>query len=270
MAPATASGDANSLTPDAGRFANSANIPPFTHAIITASADIERVQDADIASSHGSNASADIVDKSIVPTVVQNAGECIAEYFKKWRGHAGQSSPPMVHWTEFLWSFIGSFLGMSAVAMLNYYCPEVSGTQMVMMIGSFGATAVLAYSVPSAPLSQPRSIIGGHVISATIGLAVRTLMIDMLPSEHVLSRDLSWVPAALSVALAINAMQLSKTLHPPGGATALIAVTADGALKDLGWWFVLTPVAAGACIMLLIALLVNNMASRRQYPVYWL
>ncbi len=64
-------------------------------------------------------------------------------------------------------------------------------------------------------------------------------------------------------------MHLSKTLHPPGGATALIAVTGGEGIRQLGYLYALVPCLAGACLMLGIALLTNNLAGERRYPLYW-
>jgi len=64
-------------------------------------------------------------------------------------------------------------------------------------------------------------------------------------------------------------MHLTKTLHPPGGATALIAVIGSDGIHSLGYLYVLIPVALGACIMLLIALIINNIPENRRYPEFW-
>jgi CBS-domain-containing membrane protein len=75
--------------------------------------------------------------------------------------------------------------------------------------------------------------------------------------------------AALGVSLAIVAMLLTKTLHPPGGATALIAVIGSKNVHDLGFLYAVFPAGAGALILLIIALMVNNLAKERRYPEYW-
>ena len=64
-------------------------------------------------------------------------------------------------------------------------------------------------------------------------------------------------------------MHLTKTTHPPGGATALIAVIGSERVHQLGFLYVLSPVALGALIMLVVALIVNNLTSFRRYPVFW-
>lgn len=165
-------------------------------------------------------------------------------------------SPPRVGLSEILWSWFGAFLGISAVAYLNYNVLE--GTDLVMIIGSFGASAVLLYGAVRSPLAQPRNLMGGHVISAVIGVA----------SYQFLHAHL-WLAAAVAVATAIAVMHGTKTLHPPGGATSLIAVIGSDKIHTLGYLYAWVPVAAGAIVMLSIALLVNNIPKNRRYPEFW-
>jgi CBS domain-containing membrane protein len=71
------------------------------------------------------------------------------------------------------------------------------------------------------------------------------------------------------VALAIVVMQLTETLHPPGGASALIAVTMQPALPWSHFMFIFVPALTGAFVMLFVALIANNIAPKRTYPSYW-
>jgi CBS-domain-containing membrane protein len=176
-------------------------------------------------------------------------------YFHKMKGET--RSPPRVSVAEVFWSWIGAFFGIGSVAYLHY--DLLSETDMVMVIGSFGASAVLIYGAPGGPLSQPRNLIGGHLVSAIIGVASYQLL-----TEHM------WMAAAIGVATAIAVMHLTKTLHPPGGATALIAVVGSDQVHTMGYLYVVMPVFAGALIMLLVALTVNNIPDSRKYPVFWL
>eukprot|EP00933_Yihiella_yeosuensis_P075367 TRINITY_DN84726_c0_g1_i1.p1 TRINITY_DN84726_c0_g1~~TRINITY_DN84726_c0_g1_i1.p1 ORF type:complete len:241 (+),score=33.46 TRINITY_DN84726_c0_g1_i1:150-872(+) len=185
-------------------------------------------------------------------------------YFKKWAGEPGKRSPPMVHWTEVLYAFIGTMMGIATVALLNWNLDPVSENDLVMIIGSFGATAVLIYAAPSVPLAQPRNVIGGHLISAFVGVTVRKLLLDTICDGKCL-----WLSGSLAVALAINAMQVTKTLHPPGGATSLIAVLPSPAIYKLDYMYCICPAFTGACLMVLVALIVNNATPTRRYPVYW-
>ena len=176
------------------------------------------------------------------------------EYFAKMKGTT--KSPPRVSLTEIAWSWIGSFLGIAAVAYCNFDMLE--GTDLVMVIGSFGASAVLIYGAVKSPLAQPRNLIGGHVISAVIGVACYQALGTQM-----------WLASSVAVATAIAVMHATKTLHPPGGATALIAVIGSEKIHALGYLYALVPAGLGAIIMLVIALLVNNIPESRKYPEYW-
>jgi CBS-domain-containing membrane protein len=79
-----------------------------------------------------------------------------------------------------------------------------------------------------------------------------------------------WLAAAVAVATAIAAMHTTKTLHPPGGATALIAVIGGDKIHNLGYLYALMPVTAGAAILLIVALIVNNISKTRKYPEFWI
>jgi len=175
-------------------------------------------------------------------------------YFRKMAGTT--QSPPRVGLTEMLWSWLGSFLGVGAVAYLNY--GWVESTDLVLLIGSLGASAVLIYGAIKSPLAQPRNLLGGHIISALIGVTAFKLLAPNL-----------WLASALAVATSILVMHATKTLHPPGGATALIAVLGGPKIHHLGYLYAVVPVAAGVVIMLLVALIVNNISPSRRYPEFW-
>lgn len=74
-----------------------------------------------------------------------------------------------------------------------------------------------------------------------------------------------WVAGATAMALSLVVMQITKCVHPPGGATALIpAVTI--AILDIKWFYI-GVVALSSVIQVLIACLINNI--ERRYPLYW-
>jgi len=177
------------------------------------------------------------------------------DYFSKMKGTT--TSPPAVRISEIFWSWIGSFIGITAVASINYTI--VDKTDLVMIVGSFGASAVLIYGAIRSPLAQPRNLIGGHVISAIIGVTAYKL----LPAHL-------WLASPIAVATSIGVMHATKTLHPPGGATALIAVIGSQKIHNLGYFYALIPAGAGPLIMLVVALLVNNIPKNRRYPEFWL
>jgi CBS-domain-containing membrane protein len=177
-----------------------------------------------------------------------------AEYFSKMKG--GAKSPPGVGFGELLWSWTGAVIGIGICGYLSseYFEPR----DLSLLIGSFGASAVLVYGAIKSPLAQPRNLVGGHVISGLIGMASYQFFGGTL-----------WIAAAMAVSLAIVAMLATKTLHPPGGATALIAVIGGTKVHNLGYLYAFIPAGAGAVILLAVALIVNNLAKNRKYPEYW-
>ena len=154
---------------------------------------------------------------------------------------------------ELFWSFVGAFIGIGLIAYFQSL--HVSRIENIFLIGSFGASSVLVYGAIQSPLAQPRNLIGGHLISAIIGVSIYQFLPDII-----------WLTAPLSVAASIVAMQITKTLHPPGGATALIAVTGSAGIKALGYFYILFPVLSGAIILLIVALIFNNLTKDRAYP----
>lgn len=177
------------------------------------------------------------------------------KYIKKMKGTT--QSPPAVSFSEIIWSWIGAFLGIALVALINYNI--FNETDLVMIIGSFGASAVLIYGAIRSPLAQPRNLIGGHVISAVIGVTTYNLL-----NSHM------WLASSIAVATAIAVMHATKTLHPPGGATALIAVIGSQEIHNLGYFYAIIPAGMGAMIMLVVALLINNIPKSRSYPEFWI
>jgi len=180
--------------------------------------------------------------------------ELIKAYFRKMKG--GAPAPGKVPFWVVVWSWIGAFLGIALVGFLHQFF--LAERELVMIIGSFGATAVLIYGAVESPLAQPRNLLGGHVISGFIGV----LSYNLLGTHF-------WLAGAVAVATAIAVMHLTGTLHPPGGATALIAVIGGPKIHALGFLYPILPVATGALIMLVVALLVNNIPDGRKYPLHW-
>ena len=179
-------------------------------------------------------------------------------YFQRMKSTG--TCPPRKPVSKIVWSWIGAFLGIFLVSFIGRHM-AMSSTNSLFLIGSFGASAVLVYGAPMAEFSQPRNLVGGHVFSAIIGVTIFMLF----------GSDSS-LAGPMSVSLAIVAMHFTRTLHPPGGATALIAIIGGENVHSLGYTYVFFPVLVGSMIMLLVALLVNNMSMnpKRHYPVYWL
>lgn len=160
-------------------------------------------------------------------------------------------SETMIDVEEHFWTFIGAFVGIGLIGYLQ--SSYLAANDNIFLVGSFGASAVLIYGVVNSPLAQPRNLVGGHLVSAVLGVTVNQLV------------PVPWLAAALAVSSSIVLMQVTKTLHPPGGATALIAVTGSEEIKNLGYMYVLNPILSGVMILLVVALYCNAAANRR-YP----
>ncbi len=183
--------------------------------------------------------------------------ESLNIFFKRMRGSGKCAPRHSLSWI--FWSWVGSFLGILLVGSVNKLF-DLSVTDNIFLIGSFGASAVLIYGTPHVPYAQPRNLIGGHFISALTGVAIVQFL--AIPVEF---------QAALAVSLAIVFMHISRTIHPPGGASSLIAVIGSNKVHALGFSYAVAPVLSGAILMLLVALLVNNLRhdEERHYPRCW-
>jgi CBS domain-containing membrane protein len=126
-----------------------------------------------------------------------------------------------------------------------------------LIVASMGASAVLLFAVPHGALSQPWPVMGGHVLSALVGVTCARLVAAPM------------VAGPLAVGLAISVMYYARCIHPPGGATALIAVIGGPAIQQLGYGYVLAPIALNAGILLLVAVAVNGPFEWRRYPLAW-
>lgn len=151
------------------------------------------------------------------------------------------------HHRHVFWSWFGSFLAITATSYLAIK------TQSPLLMAPFGATSVLIFGVPESPLAQPRNVIGGNCLAALFSL----IIVQVLGSSP-------WaMGAAVSGAIAI--MQITRTLHPPSGAVALVVM-----MTKPDWQFLLTPALEGSIILVLCAVIFNNLAEERTYPKHWL
>ncbi|KAH6622119.1 HPP family-domain-containing protein [Boeremia exigua] len=158
------------------------------------------------------------------------------------------------------WSLVGAFCGLAVVIGVFNNTESIQQHAPPAMIASFGASAILEYNAVRSPLGQPRNALLGHTFSAIIGVSVSKLF--QYHSEY---EKIKWIAGAIGCACASAVMLLTGTVHPPGGASAVLAAT-EPAITAMGWYFV-GLVAWGATLMVLIGLVINNI--QRQFPVYW-
>jgi CBS domain-containing membrane protein len=153
---------------------------------------------------------------------------------------------------ERLITSFGGFCGILGVYFVSDALLHAQATAL--MVASMGASAVLLFAVPHSALAQPWNVMGGHLVSALIGISCARFIPDIL------------LAAALSVGCAIAAMHYLRCIHPPGGATALSAVIGGPMVHEMGYAYVLQPVLINAIVILGIAIVFNALFDYYRYP----
>ena len=117
----------------------------------------------------------------------------------------------------------------------------------------FATSIVLVIGSPDAEPAQPRALIGGHIVSTLAGLALLKL-----------TGPGAWAAAA-GVGLAVLAMYLTCTFHPPAGINPLLVIS-----NNLSWTFLFAPVLAGALLLTAFALFWHRWVRGQAWPRHWL
>ncbi|KAI0011305.1 HPP-domain-containing protein [Xylariaceae sp. FL0662B] len=187
----------------------------------------------------------------------------LPSWINRWLGFRSSPSKPLPPYLNYLWSFIAAFCGLSVLQAIFNYSDYFRGRGVPGIIASYGASAVLIYGLPQAPLAQPRALLGGHFLSALVGMCI-TKLFSLMPSAARFD-SLRWIAASLSTAVAIVVMQVTDTTHPPAGATALLPAV-DTDVWNLSWYY-LPIVILSSVMVIAVGLLINNI--QRVYPVFW-
>ncbi|ORY70388.1 HPP family-domain-containing protein [Pseudomassariella vexata] len=200
------------------------------------------------------------IDRYINPWVPSPPWKHLPYPVAHFLGHRTTPQRPLGNVALAFWAFIGVFVSLLGVALIGRAIPSFQERGAPVIIGSFGAVAVLEFYAIESPLAQPRNSIFGQLIASMVGVSISKLF-----ALNAWSGELLWLAGSLSCACATAIMALTGTVHPPGGATALLAVVNDDVAK-LGWF--LFPVIILSCILMkCVALLLNNI--QRSYPSYW-
>lgn len=143
---------------------------------------------------------------------------------------------------------IGALVGVGIAALCCQWMGSHFGFTSWLM-APLGASAVLVFALPASPLAQPWPVLAGNTLSALVGVACARFIAEVA------------VAGPLAVGLAILLMFTTRSLHPPGGAAALLMVLA-GVHSP---WFALFPVATNSLLLLLAGALYNRVTGR-DYP----
>ncbi|PKO44712.1 MAG: hypothetical protein CVU30_02325 [Betaproteobacteria bacterium HGW-Betaproteobacteria-3] len=156
-------------------------------------------------------------------------------------------APVTVNSRERLRVVLGAGLGIGLTGWLSHLLHLPS--PLTWIVAPMGASAVLVFGVPASPMAQPWAVVGGNTLSALVAVACMHIAGPVN------------LAAAAAVALAIAVMFATRSLHPPGGATALLIVL-SGATDPV---IALAPVMLNSVLLCSVGLLWNN-ATGRQYP----
>ena len=182
-------------------------------------------------------------------------------YLQKFKG-AGAKPPARADMVAGMWTFLGVFTSILILSAIHEHgFGQAEDIPYVIMSGSFGALATLLFAAPASPFAQPKMVVLGHILSITVAI-----LVDYLVMGNMLS---AWVAVALVPALAISGMAVTGCINPPAAAAALIYASGTAKVKAFGWMFLCLPNLVGVIIMMLVAILVNNLSSKRKYPQFW-
>jgi hypothetical protein len=155
-------------------------------------------------------------------------------------------------WPGRLIACIGAVIGIALTIVVCGGLPPL-GPDLPIIVAPLGASAVLVFAVPSSPLAQPWSVVGGNVLSTLVGVAMFQA-IPLLP-----------LAAGCAVGGAILVMSLARCLHPPGGAAALTAVIGSQGIHAAGFAFAFAPVAINSIALVALGMFFHR-ATGRSYP----
>ncbi|MFF8773051.1 HPP family protein [Kitasatospora sp. NPDC015120] len=122
-----------------------------------------------------------------------------------------------------------------------------------LLIPPVAASAALVHGAPGLPISQPRNLIGGHLLAGAIGYA--TLAV---------TGSTAW-GAAIAAGLALGAMMLCRVSHSPAAASAVVVV-----LQAPHAWPFLPLLALSTVLLVAIGLLPGRIGGHPvRYPLSW-
>ncbi|AHF92629.1 membrane protein [Opitutaceae bacterium TAV5] len=154
--------------------------------------------------------------------------------------------PPAFRKSRIILATLGTIVAISSLAYVSV------NTEKLMLLGSFGASALLLFALPEAPLSQPRSVVLGHLSASVIALVC---LICFGPQ---------WWAMGVATGLGVGFMMLTRTVHPPAGSNAIIVFLAKPA-----WGFLVFSTLAGTLTLVVLAILYHRTTRHHRYPRYY-
>ncbi|KAJ5182643.1 hypothetical protein N7492_000259 [Penicillium capsulatum] len=217
-------------------------------------------------SSHGSGALTKVaswnldIDRFMNPFIPAPRWHLFPRPVAHFLGHRESSTKPIGNVLTACWALVGAFCGVALIASVSERIPSFKIRDSPPIIGSFGAAAVIEFCAIESPFAQPRNAFFSQMWACLIGVGISKLF---ALNPH--AEQYTELGGALACGLTTAAMALTGTIHPPAGATALLAVT-NSQTAGLGW-FLFPVMILGVTLMQVAALLINNI--QRRFPLYW-
>ncbi|MDF3056738.1 MAG: rane protein [Rariglobus sp.] len=158
----------------------------------------------------------------------------------------GFSMSPVFRKSQIVLASLGALVAVSALSFV------AMSTEGLMLLGSFGASALLLFALPEAALSQPRSVVVGHLSASVIALGCLAVF------------GPEWWAVGMATGLGVGFMMLTRTVHPPAGSNAIIVF-----LAKPSWGFLVSSTLAGTLMLIAIAVVYHRTTRRHKYPRYW-
>ncbi|KAJ5241418.1 uncharacterized protein N7469_003009 [Penicillium citrinum] len=200
------------------------------------------------------------IDRFLNPLIPAPRWNLIPQPIAHFLGYRSTAPRPLGNILAAFWSLVGAFCGVALVASVSKRVPSFEDRNAPAIIGSFGAAAVIEFCAVESPFAQPRNAFFSQMIACLVGVGISKLFALNSNAENYTE-----LGGALACGITTALMVLTRTVHPPAGATALLAVT-NAQTVGLGW-FLFPIMILGITLMLSAALLVNNI--QRRYPLYW-
>ena len=174
-------------------------------------------------------------------------------YLDKWRGSGAPSLAPASCGQAALATLFTGVAGLS-LALFNDYCLELSHGQSSVLFAPLGALMCMNFSAPNSPLGQPRNVICGNVMAACVSLSLSMLQLPR------------FLEVAIAPAISIGLMSKLGVTHPPAGAVSLLVAMSP---EKYDWRWLVFPLVAGNFICCTLAVMLNNLSPKRQFPLFW-
>ncbi|KAK4501486.1 hypothetical protein PRZ48_007295 [Zasmidium cellare] len=200
------------------------------------------------------------VDRYLNPWIPHNRLYILPKPISRWLGYRSEPAKEPYQVLQWPVTFLATIAGLCLVGGIGNYAPGITTWHPPVVIASLGASAVLDFNTIKSPLAQPRNSVVGNTLAAICGVCIAKLF--QLNSNF---NNIQWVSGAVGCALASWVMSITNTIHPPGGATAVLASTEMHVIA-MGWRYI-PIVLLDSVLMICVALIFNNIL--RQYPIYW-